>query len=61
MNALRKFTDVSTTAATQMAPMPVVVLSVIALTVMDILAMVYTPQCLRHLLEIVISLFDRRQ
>ena len=48
MNVLRKFTDVSTTAAIQMALMPVVVLSAIALTVMGILAMVYTPWCLRH-------------
>ena len=40
MNVLRASTDVSITAATQMAPMPVVVLLAIELTVMASLAMV---------------------
>ena len=41
MNVLREFTDVSTTVATQMAHMHVVVCSAIDLTVMVIPAMVY--------------------
>ena len=42
MNVMRKFTDVSTTVATQMAHMHVVVCLVIDLTAMVIPAMVYT-------------------